>query len=103
MEFMAGKIRHRSEKTAADYLIKQGYDIIDHNVRCKQYEVDIIATKDRVVYLIEVKYRKNLYIMPNLKKKLYYYGQFAKLYCPDRPVDMLVLLITPSNINIIYT
>ncbi len=31
------------EKLAADFLTKQGYEIIETNYRCKEGEVDIIA------------------------------------------------------------
>ena len=37
------------EDFAADYLQKQGYEIIDRNFECKQGEIDIIA-KDKNEY-----------------------------------------------------
>lgn len=43
---------------AAQYLVKQGYRIIEHNYRCKIGEIDIIAMDNEYLVFIEVKYRK---------------------------------------------
>ena len=53
------------ENFAADYLQKQGYEIIDRNFECKQGEIDIIAKDKNEYVFIEVKTRQNLhYGMP---------------------------------------
>ena len=44
---------------AADYLIHNGFTILERNYRCKLGEIDIIAVKDDIVRFIEVKYRKD--------------------------------------------
>lgn len=46
------------EKQAEKYLIKNGYEILDRNFRCKFGEIDIIAFKDGVTVFVEVKARK---------------------------------------------
>jgi putative endonuclease len=43
------------EKLAADFLTKQGYDIIESNYRCKEGEVDIIARDGDFLVFIEVR------------------------------------------------
>ena len=43
------------EDFAADYLQKQGYEIIDRNFECKQGEIDIIAKEKNEYVFIEVK------------------------------------------------
>ncbi len=43
------------EKRAADFLIQNGYKIIDRNWRTKSGEIDIIAMKDEVLVFVEVK------------------------------------------------
>ena len=44
------------ERLAVKYLISKGFEIIDQNVRLgKLSELDIIATKDQVLHIIEVK------------------------------------------------
>ena len=56
------------EQTAADYLVKQGYRILERNFRSRGGEVDIVA-KDRqgCIAFIEVKTRRSLaYGLPQL-------------------------------------
>ena len=43
------------EKLAADFLIKQGYKIVETNYRCKEGEVDIIAKDGDVLVFVEVR------------------------------------------------
>lgn len=49
-----GKI---AEDLAADYLEKNGYKILARNFRFKQNEIDIIAEKDDLIIIVEVKAR----------------------------------------------
>lgn len=44
---------------AADYLMKNGFEILARNYRCKIGEIDIIAIKDNILRFIEVKYRSS--------------------------------------------
>jgi len=48
------------EDLAADYLRKEGYEIIERNWVFKKAEVDIIAQKDNILSVVEVKTRTNL-------------------------------------------
>ena len=43
------------EKLAADFLTKQGYEIIETNFRCREGEVDIIAKDGDYLVFIEVR------------------------------------------------
>lgn len=45
------------EKRAADFLIKQGYEIIQKNFRCRFGEIDLVGRSDGYLCFIEVKYR----------------------------------------------
>ena len=47
------------EAMAADYLIQQGYHIIDKNYRCRMGEIDLIGIERGCLCFIEVKYRKD--------------------------------------------
>ncbi len=49
---------HDAEQIAADYLKGKGFQIVELNWKTRYCEVDIVADKDDVVYLVEVKYRK---------------------------------------------
>lgn len=48
-----------AEAAAAEYLEQQDYQILGQNWRTRWCEIDIVAKKDSVVYLVEVKYRRN--------------------------------------------
>lgn len=52
-------IGRQAEARVAEKLIKSGYKIVGHNWRRRACEIDLIALKDSVAYLVEVKYRKS--------------------------------------------
>jgi putative endonuclease len=47
------------EALAVNHLLKKGYTILERNWRFRKYEIDIIAQKDDIIVIIEVKTRKN--------------------------------------------
>lgn len=47
----------KGEQLAVDFLSKKGYEIIERNYRFDKAEVDIIAKKENVLAIIEVKTR----------------------------------------------
>ncbi len=48
------------ETLAAEFLIKNGFEILVRNFRCGKNEIDLIAKKDNVISFVEVKTRKGL-------------------------------------------
>lgn len=47
-----------AEDMAAKYLVKCDHEIIDRNWKTKFCEIDIVSSKDAVIYFTEVKYRR---------------------------------------------
>lgn len=47
------------EETAADFLRRNGYDIIERNYRHRRGEIDIVASENGVLVFVEVKYRRS--------------------------------------------
>ena len=47
----------KGEQKAVDFLLADGYDILERNYRFDKAEVDIIAKKDNTLAIIEVKTR----------------------------------------------
>ncbi len=52
------KLGETGENIAAKYLKKNGYSIIERNVKLGRYEVDIIAQQDDTIVFVEVKARR---------------------------------------------
>lgn len=48
-----------AEDTAVNYLLNYGFEIMHRNWRTKFCEIDIVASKDKAVHFVEVKYRSN--------------------------------------------
>lgn len=51
-------IGQQAETAACDYLVRQGFKILERNWRTRWCEIDIIAAKAGVIYFVEVKYRR---------------------------------------------
>ena len=49
----------KGEQLAVDFLLENGYDVIERNYRFDKAEVDIIAQKDAILAIIEVKTRSS--------------------------------------------
>lgn len=81
-----------AEKKSCEYLVSQGFKIIEQNFYAKKLgEIDIIATKDKVYHFIEVKSANDYETAVNnitksklskLKRSITYYLQTKKLNVP---------------------
>jgi len=54
------EIGNFGENTAAQHLGELGYEILYRNWRYKHLEIDIIASKDNLLHIIEVKTRSSI-------------------------------------------
>ncbi len=48
------------EQLALDYMIRQGYQLVNRNYRCKIGEIDLILMKGNTLIFMEVKTRSSL-------------------------------------------
>lgn len=55
------KLGQLGEKIAADFLIKNGYKIVDRNLHVSRNEIDIIAEDSHFLVFVEVKTRSVAY------------------------------------------
>ncbi|WP_426476550.1 YraN family protein [Chryseobacterium sp. CBSDS_008] len=97
-----GKI---AEDMAADYLQKSGYKILVRNFRFQKAEIDIIAEKDNLIIVVEVKARStDFFILPQeavTKTKIktivsaanYYLEEFNK----DNEVRFDIISVLPDE------
>jgi putative endonuclease len=49
----------KGEELAVDYLVQAGYRIVHTNYRYQKAEIDIIAQKEEILAIVEVKSRKS--------------------------------------------
>ncbi len=49
----------KAELAVAELLEQEGFDVIDRNWKTKVCEIDIVAQRSKVIYLVEVKYRSS--------------------------------------------
>jgi putative endonuclease len=47
------------EKLAREFLVKNGYEVIETNYRCVEGEIDIIARQKDVLVFVEVRTKRN--------------------------------------------
>ncbi len=50
----------KGEQLAVDFLLKNSYEILERNYRFDKAEVDIIAQKDDILAIVEVKTRSSI-------------------------------------------
>lgn len=57
---MSKAIGESAERIASNYLTKLGFKILSRNWKNRWCEIDIVASKDKRIHFVEVKYRKNV-------------------------------------------
>ena len=50
----------RGEDLAADWLVREGYEILERNYRAGRGEIDLVVRKAALIVFVEVKTRTNL-------------------------------------------
>lgn len=50
-------VGREAENAAKDYLCQHGFRVLHRNWRTRWCEIDLIATKQKIIYFVEVKYR----------------------------------------------
>ena len=82
------------EKLAADFLLENGYDILYKNYRYLKAEIDIIAQKENVLAIVEVRARSNDQIIPTAEtitpKKIKLLVAAADNYIVENDLDVEV-------------
>lgn len=95
------------ENITAQYLTQNGFEILHRNWRYKHLEIDVIAFKDGILHIVEVKTRSdNQFGFPEeaiTAKKMQFLKNAAAHYQYEYPqwkylqFDVAALLLTPSK------
>ena len=108
MTFYRRNVGVGGEKTAKDYLLKNGFEIIETNFRCKLGEIDIIAKKGQTLHFIEVKTRSgdekgmpyeavNQRKLWHIKNVLEYYLLKNKIKNSKLSIDIVSILLDTNQ------
>lgn len=104
-----GEIGKTGETMAVAFLQEKGYKVLEQNWRYKKIEIDIIATKNNVLHIIEVKTRRTIKFghpeesiterkMTQLKKGAEIY-QFQYPEWKEISFDILAITLRKGNID----
>ncbi len=94
-----------AENLAADYLAKKGYRILVRNFRFKKAEIDIIAEKDNLIIVTEVKARStDFFILPHeavtkakIKSIVMAANHFMEEFNKDQEVRFDIISVLPDK------
>lgn len=79
------------EQIAVDFLLENGYTILDRNWRYLKAEIDILAVRENTLAVVEVKTRSNIdYGLPQdfvNSKKIQLLVRAVNSYISDREID----------------
>lgn len=101
------------ESIAEDYLLKQGYKILERNFRADHYEVDIIAAHNHVLAFVEVKTSNSTKFDQPLTwvddRKQCYLGRCAEIFIDENEIrdmdcrfDVIVVNLTQRPARVIH-
>lgn len=94
-----------AENLAAEYLLKNEYKILVRNFRFKKNEVDIIAEKDNLIIVVEVKARStDFFILPQeavtkgkIKSIVSAANHFMEEFSKDKEVRFDIISVLPDK------
>jgi len=80
---MSTSTGRQAEDAATEYLRSKKFEVLSQNWRTRWCEIDIVARKKKIVYFVEVKYRKSSdfgggleYITPTKLKQMKFAAEF---------------------------
>ncbi len=80
---MSTKLGRQAEQAATEYLVRNSYKIHAQNWRTRYCEIDIVASKNKTIYFVEVKFRSKSgqgsgleYITPVKIRQMAYAAEF---------------------------
>lgn len=107
---MSTALGRLAEDNAVRYLSGCGFKIVAQNWRTRWCEIDIIVTKARIVYFVEVKYRASTqwgsgldYITPRKLRQMHFAAQFwvaTQQFSGDYRLAAIELTGQPPVVNV---
>lgn len=85
------------ENLAEKYLLENGYTIIGKKCRSFHIEVDIIAEKDNIIHIIEVKFRTHINFLQFKKVQIKNIFNYIELHFPNNFVQFDIIFFNRVN------
>lgn len=95
-------IGNQGENKVVQFLITHGFKILKRNFFWSKHEIDIIASKNQIIYLIEVKTISDERFLKISMKQRIAYETFILRYLADRIVKCYVAIVRYHDIQFIY-
>ena len=95
------KFGQLGEEKVCDFLLKNGYLILQRNVRYGRNELDIIAIKQNIYFLIEVKNVSNINYLNVRNEQKLSYNRYIEKYLFDQQVEVMVAIINENKIELV--
>lgn len=89
------------EDLVVNHLIRHGFKIMKRNFYWCRHEIDIIASRNTIIYIFEVKYISNIHMFQPRTKQLQAYDQFIRTHYEHETVKVYFAIINNNKIQFI--
>lgn len=90
------------EQKAIESLKKQGFQIILQNGRYKKAQVDIICSKNGIIYAVEVKYRYKSEFLEIKQEQLHRIESYMLTHYPGQFFNFFIIFFNRGKEEIIH-
>ncbi len=89
------------EEAVSKTLIQKGFTIIQRNLYWCKHEIDIIAQRDDIIYLFEVKFISNISMLRVRQKQIEAYDQFIQTHYKNQIIKVYFAVVHNKHIRFI--
>jgi Holliday junction resolvase-like predicted endonuclease len=89
------------ENAVVQTLINKGFEILKRNFYWCKHEIDIIAQRNNIVYLFEVKYISNISMLRIRPKQVEAYDQFMQIHYTDQVIKVYFAIVNNKHITFV--
>ena len=91
----------KGEDAVVDTLINKGFTILNRNLYWCKHEIDIIAERNNIIYLFEVKYVSDTSMLRIRHKQIESYDQFMQTNYTNQQVKVYFAIVNNKRIQFI--
>ncbi len=87
------------EEAVVNILTNKGFEIVKRNFYWCRHEIDIIAQRNGIIYLFEVKYISNIDLLRIRPKQIEAYDQFMQTHYTNQIIKAYFAIVNNKNIQ----